>query len=88
MSSVSELQKAIDSYQTLIHNYEVVRSHLLERRRNATDHVMLELDDRLKANNRTIDALRRAVDVSSEHIELLKRTAAAAPEHESSRKIG
>ena len=73
MPSRVELDLAIVTYEALIASYEKARQHLLERRRSAADHVMVELDDRIAANLRTIDALRRAVELAHEHLKLLGR---------------
>jgi hypothetical protein len=67
----SELNLAIVTYETLVANYTRARAALLERRRSASDSVMIELDDRLAANQRTVDALRRAIEISHEHLKLL-----------------
>lgn len=71
MPSDSDLNLAIATYEKLISNYERARERLLERRRSATDAVMVELDDGLAANQQTIDSLRRSVEISHEHLKLL-----------------
>ena len=71
MTTRSELNLAISTYEKLIANYTLARERILESRRSATDHVMLELDARLAANQRTIDSLRRAVEISHEHLKIL-----------------
>ena len=73
VSSISELQKAIAGYESLISNYTLARERMLERRRSAVDHVMVELDERLEANARTIEALNRALEISREHLNFLER---------------
>jgi hypothetical protein len=72
-SSATELKTAIMSYQKLIANYTLSRERLLARRRNAADHVMVELDERMMANQRTIDALQRATEVAREQLKLVER---------------
>ena len=72
MSSPSELKQAIQAYQTLISNYEQSRARMAERRRSAADHVMVELDDRIRVTDRTIEALRRAVEMAERHLRLLE----------------
>lgn len=67
-STPAELKAAIESYQKLIANYTLSRERMLVRRQGATDHVMLELDERMKANQRTIDALQRALEVAREQL--------------------
>lgn len=54
----------------MIANYERARERILDRRRSATDVLRVELDNRLAANQRTIDSLRRAVEISHEHLKL------------------
>ena len=74
-----ELKLAIDTYQGLIASYSLARVRMIERRKSAADHVMVELDDRLAANKRTIDALQRAVEISREHLKFLDRDGAFGP---------
>jgi hypothetical protein len=80
--SAAELRQAIATYQTLIANHTLARQHIIARRRGAADHVMVELDERLEANARTIAALGRAVEISQEHLKLVERDQAsrAAPQ--------
>ena len=73
MPSPFELKQAIATYETLIANYSRVRDQLTARRRGAADHVMVELDERLQANARTIDALRNAVEITQEHLKLVEQ---------------
>ena len=68
-----ELKLAIETYQRLIANYTLARERILERRRGAADHVMVELDERLEANKRTTDALQNAVEITREHLKLLEQ---------------
>ena len=63
----------IETYQRLIANYTLSRERILARRRGAEDHVMVELDERLEANKRTIEALQRAVEISREHLRVLNQ---------------
>ena len=74
-----ELKLAIDTYQRLIASYSLARVRMIERRKSAADHVMVELDDRLAANKRTIDALQRAVEISREHLKFLDRDGGFGP---------
>ena len=67
------MKTAITSYQKLIANYTLSRERLLVRRRNAADHVMVELDERMLANQRTIEALQRAIEVAREQLKLVER---------------
>ena len=72
MASASQLKQAIDSYQALIANYTLVRERLIVRRKGAADHIMVELDERLEVNARTIEALGRAVATTREHLRLIE----------------
>jgi hypothetical protein len=72
-STPADLKEAIASYQKLIANYTLSRERMLVRRRGAADSVMLELDERMKANQRTIDALQRAIEVAREQLKTLER---------------
>jgi hypothetical protein len=72
MTSVSELKQAIESYQALIANYTLVRERLIVRRKGAADHIMVEIDQRLEVNARTIDALSRAVESTREHLKVVE----------------
>lgn len=71
----NELKVAIETYQRLIANYTLARERMLGRRKNAVDHVMVELDDRLIANERTIDSLQRAVEMTREQLSSLEADA-------------
>ena len=73
MASASELKHSIEVYESLIANYTWVRERMIERRRGAEDHVMVELDDRLQANARTVEALLRAVEVTRQHLKLAEQ---------------
>ena len=61
------------SYETLIGNYTRLRENLLRIRRGAEDHVMLEIDERLAANERVTEALRGAMEATALHLEHLKK---------------
>jgi hypothetical protein len=65
-----ELRQSLLTYEALIANYTRTRERLIERRRGAADHVMVELDERLEANERTVNALLRAVTIARDHLRL------------------
>jgi hypothetical protein len=73
VASPSELKQAIVTYEHLIASYTIARERIVARRKSAADNVMVELDDRLKANARTIESLRRALEVTQEHLRSLER---------------
>jgi CheY-like chemotaxis protein len=54
----------IARFDVVIAGFKRVREHLLERRVGAADHVMVELDDRLAVNSRTLEALERSRDLT------------------------
>ena len=60
----SNLIRAIATRMKLVSNYEQARDRILERRRSATGDVMAILDARLAAKQKTIDSLRREVEIS------------------------
>ena len=72
MTSAAQLKEAIESYQALIANYTLVRERLIARRKGAGDHIMVEIDQRLEVNARTIDALGRAVESTREHLKVVE----------------
>jgi CheY-like chemotaxis protein len=63
-----ELKSAIAGYETLIAKYTLAREQILARRSGAADHVMVELDQRLEVNARTLEALGRAVRMTQQHL--------------------
>ena len=73
MPTKAELEQAIATYEVLVANYTKSRANIVARRRTAADHVMVELDDRLKANARTVEALQRAIEITREHLKLLEQ---------------
>jgi outer membrane protein TolC len=72
-STRAELQEAIASYQKLIANYTLSRERMLVRRRDGPKHVMEELDEQIKVNQRTIDALQRAIETAREQLKTMER---------------
>ena len=72
-STRPDLKEAIASYQKLIANYTLSRERMLVRRWGAPDHVMVELDEQIKINQRTIDALQRAIEAAGEQLKTMER---------------
>jgi hypothetical protein len=58
----ADLRQTISLFESLMDSYKLTRDRLFARRRGATDHVMVEIDDRLAANARTIESFKRAVE--------------------------
>jgi hypothetical protein len=54
-----DLRTQVESLAKSIAFHEEARRNLLLRRRGATDHVMVEIDQRLETNGRTLKTLRR-----------------------------
>ena len=73
-STRAELKEAIASYQKLIANYTLSRERMLVRRRGASAHVMVDLDERVQVNQRTIDALQRAIEAAREQLKPIERS--------------
>lgn len=65
---IESLREALVSYETLLGNYARLRENLLRIRRGAEDHVMLEIDERLEANDRVTQALRGARESTAWHL--------------------
>jgi hypothetical protein len=72
LPSITELSTSVGKYRAMIEKYERAQKMLWERRRGATDHVMVELDDRIIANARMIDALNRVIDVTEKQIQIVR----------------
>jgi hypothetical protein len=57
----------------LIAKYALARERMAERRKGASDHVMVALDERLEANKRTVEAFQRAIEITREHLRIVER---------------
>jgi uncharacterized protein len=53
--------------------FETRREDILRRRRGSADHVMVELDERLAVNARTLAALRRTLSVTKRQLEVERK---------------
>ena len=67
---VNDLEQSITLFESMLECHLRVRERLLERRRGATDHVMVEIDERLVVNARTTESIRRAVECLREQLKL------------------
>ena len=67
-STRAELKEAIASYQKLIASYTLSRERMLVRRQGAPDHIMVDLDERMQVNQRTIEALQQAIEAAREQL--------------------
>jgi hypothetical protein len=65
------LRETIASYQSLIASYTLAYDRLVIRRRSATDSTMVELDSRMEVNRKTVEAFRRALEATREHLKML-----------------
>lgn len=72
-TQIKSLREALASYEILIGNYTRLRENLLRIRRGAEDHVMLEIDERLEANERVTIALRGAMESTAWHLAQLEK---------------
>jgi hypothetical protein len=77
MPSVAEFREAIAAYQSLIAQYTLARERMIGRRKGASDHVMVELDERIEYHTRTIRSLHNALEVTREHLKLAERETGA-----------
>ena len=53
----ADLRQTIALFESLRDSYQLTRDRLYARRRGAADHAMVEIDDRLAANARAIEAI-------------------------------
>ena len=70
LPSPSDLALAVQTYEILIANYSLTRDRLIVQIATATEERSPDLQKRLDANARTIDALRHAVEVAHEQLKL------------------
>lgn len=61
---IQELQEHIRQLHSAVTAFERTTAHLRERRRGATDHVMIELDERLLVNERTLECIKRSLELA------------------------
>jgi hypothetical protein len=66
---VNRLQERAAELARTIAFFERQREGILQRRRSAADHVMVELDQRLEVNARTLTSLRRTLSVTTGQLE-------------------
>jgi CheY-like chemotaxis protein len=69
-----ELRERIGRFDDSIAAFRRARDLMVTRRRNAADHVMVELDERLAVNSRALEALERSRELTNDD---LKREEAA-----------
>jgi outer membrane protein assembly factor BamD (BamD/ComL family) len=60
---INVLKERLADLETAIAGFERRRAELIVRRRGAVDHVMVEIDERLKVNERTTEALKRTLEL-------------------------
>lgn len=71
----ADLRQTITLFESLRDSYQVTRDRLYARRRGAADHVMVEIDDRLAANARTIEAIGRTVECLRAQLDVMESQA-------------
>jgi CheY-like chemotaxis protein len=64
----TELRERIVRFDDAIAGFRRAQEHMIARRRGAADHVMVELDDRLVVNRRTLEALERTRELAVEDL--------------------
>jgi hypothetical protein len=64
----ARLEESIRVYEDVIRNFEESRSRMWERRRGATDSVMVHIDDCLALNERTLQSLNRVLCTAQDQL--------------------
>jgi hypothetical protein len=67
-----ELRERIARFDESIGGFLRTREEIVARRRGAADHIMVELDERLVVNRRTVEALERSRDLSKEDLQRIE----------------
>lgn len=63
----------IENLKKVIASFERARAELVNRRRGITDNAMITIDDRLTVNGRTLDSLKRALEIAEQDLERKRR---------------
>jgi hypothetical protein len=63
-----DLKQTISLFESMLECYMRARERLMERRRGAIDHVMVEIDDLLAVNSRTTACIQSALEGLREQI--------------------
>ena len=66
---IEKLQESIQVYEGVIRSFERARERMLQRRRGASDSVMVHIDESLGLNRRTLDSLNRILETAKEQLE-------------------
>lgn len=59
---IGHLRETIARFEVVVASFERTRLEILQRRQSAADHVMVELDQRLEVNARTLTALKHSLE--------------------------
>jgi hypothetical protein len=70
-----DLGKTVQDYRALIEIYRAMCERLRERRKGASDGVMVEIDELLAVKERTIAALNRSIEMTELQIRAEERSA-------------
>jgi len=69
---IAKLEDSLRTYQEVIGSFEQARERMKQRRRGATDSVMVHLDESLALNKRTLDSLKRVRSSAKEQLKQLE----------------
>ena len=71
-TTLEEWKRSAKNYQRVMDKFETIQSEIRVRRRDASDSVMLVLDDRLKLNDRTLKSMRIGLKMAEQEIKRLE----------------
>ncbi|MDO8544174.1 MAG: response regulator [Opitutaceae bacterium] len=73
LDPTTELQERVARFDDTIAKFKRAQEQIVARRNGAADHIMVELDDRLVVNRRTIEALERSRVLAIEDLQRQQR---------------
>ena len=65
---LAKLEESIKVYEEVIRSFQSARERMQQRRRGASDSVMVHIDESLRLNERTLDSLNRVLATAREHL--------------------
>jgi hypothetical protein len=71
-STLAEWKISAKEYPRIIEKFETMQRDMRERRRSATDSVMVIIDERLKLNDRILHSMRMGLKMAEEEIKRLE----------------
>jgi hypothetical protein len=72
---VDQMRQSIEVYRALIELHGQKIETLRRRRHDATDSMMVEIDQRLEAHERLVGSLRRAIEATELQVRALQNSA-------------